>query len=86
MSGVGWNLSHRMFRVSNSSGGGAQMSDLTHAARTACALSDVKVASVSYSGVTSSSVKTAGTYCKSQGALLVWAAGNNQANLNWGDR
>ena len=62
------------------------MSDLTHAATTACALSDVKVASVSYSGVQSSSVRTAGTHCKSQGSLLFWAAGNNGANLNWGNR
>jgi subtilisin family serine protease len=78
---MGFNLSHRMLRVTNSGGGGANLSDLTHAARTSADAGD-RCASVSYSGVTSSSVRSAGTYCKSQGALLFWAAGNEGQNLN----
>jgi subtilisin family serine protease len=85
VSGVGWNLSHRMLRVSNSSGGSAQLSTLTHAALTAIQAGD-KVANVSYSGVTSSSVRSTATTIKDLGGLLVWAAGNDRANLNWGDR
>jgi PKD repeat protein len=85
VSGVGWNLSHRMMRVSNSSGGGASMSDLQHAARTAIEAGD-KVASVSYSGVDSSSNLTTATYIKSIGGLLVWAAGNDGRNLTFGNR
>jgi len=85
ISGVGWNLSHRMLRVSNSSSGSASMSTLQHAARTAVESGD-KVASVSYSGVDSASNLTTATYVKSQGGLLVWAAGNDGRNLTYGDR
>ena len=86
IAGMGWNLSHRMFRVTEWADGYTDLATLTHAAITACNLADVKVASVSYSGVQSSSVRSAGTHCKSQGSLLFWAAGNNGANLNWGNR
>jgi len=80
ISGVGWNLGHRMMRVSNDSSGGSTIGALTHAAMVAADLGD-RVASVSYSGVDSSSVQSAGQYCRSQGALLVWAAGNSSTNL-----
>lgn len=85
VSGVGWDLSHRMLRVSNSSSGSASLSDLTHAARTAVESGD-KVASVSYSGVDSSTVLTTGTYLKSIGGLLVWAAGNDGRRLTYSNR
>ena len=85
VSGVGWNLSHRMLRVSNSSSGNASLSDLTHAALTSVQAGD-KVANVSYSGVGSSSVRSTGTQIKNLGGLLTWSAGNNGAVLNWGDR
>ncbi|MBC8327474.1 MAG: S8 family serine peptidase [Planctomycetes bacterium] len=85
VSGVGWNLSHRMMRVSNSSGGGAYQSDLTHAARTAVDAGD-RVASVSYTGGDSASPLTTATYLKSQGGLLVWAAGNDGRYLTYGNR
>lgn len=85
VSGAGWNLSHRMMRVSNVSTGSAALSDLTHAALTSIQAGD-KVANVSYSGVNSSSVRSTATQIKSLGGLLVWAAGNDGANLNWGDR
>ncbi|MAW60608.1 MAG: hypothetical protein CMJ94_07210 [Planctomycetes bacterium] len=85
VSGVGWNLSHRMMRVSNSSGGGASLSNLQHAARTAVEAGD-RVASVSYSGVDTNSNLTTATYIKSIGGLLVWAAGNDGRNLTFGNR
>ena len=85
VTGTGWNLSHRMMRVSNSSTGNASSSDLTHAALTSIQAGD-RVANVSYSGVNSSAVRSTGTQIKSMGGLLVWSAGNDGANLNWGDR
>jgi subtilisin family serine protease len=85
VSGVGWNLGHRMLRVTNSSSGGANLSDLQAGARTSIEAGD-KVASVSYSGVDSSSNLTTATYIKSIGGLLVWAAGNDARNLTLNDR
>ncbi|MFG0328808.1 MAG: S8 family serine peptidase [Phycisphaerales bacterium] len=85
VSGVGWNLSHRMMRVSNSSSGSASMSTLQHAARTSIEAGD-RVASVSYSGVDNSSNLTTASYIKSIGGLLVWAAGNDGRNLTFGNR
>ena len=85
VAGTGWNLSHRMMRVSNSSGGSASLSDLVHAALTSVQAGD-RVANVSYSGVNSSSVRSTATQIKSLGGLLTWSAGNDGANLNWGDR
>ncbi len=85
IAGVGWNLSHRMLRVSNSSGGSSAMSTLQHAARTSIENGD-KAASVSYSGVDNSSNLTTATYIRSLGGLLVWAAGNDGRNLTFGNR
>jgi len=85
VAGVGWDLSHRMMRVSNSSGGGAYSSDLQHAARTAVENGD-RVASISYSGPDSSSNLTTATYIKSIGGLMVYAAGNDGRNLTYGNR
>ena len=85
ISGVGWNLSHRMLRVSNTSSGSSSSSTLQHAARTAVENGN-KVASVSYSGVDSASNLTTATYIRSLGGLLVWAAGNDGRNLTYGNR
>ncbi|HZW10267.1 MAG TPA: S8 family serine peptidase [Phycisphaerales bacterium] len=85
VSGAGWNLSHRMLRVSNSSSGSANLSTLTHAALTSIQNGD-KVANVSYSGVNSSSVRSTATQIKNLGGLLTWSAGNDGAYLNWGNR
>ena len=85
ISGVGWNLGHRMLRVSDSSSGSAFLSVLQHAARTSVEAGD-KVASVSYSGVESASNLSTATYVKSIGGLVVWAAGNDGNNLNFGNR
>lgn len=81
IAGSGWDLGHRMLRVSNSSSGSSTITVLTHAARTAADVGD-KVASVSYSGVQSSGVNTTGGYVRGKGALLVWAAGNSGQNMN----
>lgn len=83
--GIGWNLAHRMMRVSNSSGGGAAVSTLQHAARTAVE-NGSRVASVSYSGADTSSNLTTASYVKSQGGLVLWAAGNDNRNLSFGNR
>lgn len=84
VSGVGWDLSHRMLRVSNS-GGGSSLDVLQHAARTAVENGD-RVASVSYSGVDNGSNLTTATYIKSIGGLMVWAAGNEGRNLTLSNR
>lgn len=76
ISGAGWNLGHRMMRVTDLSTGSASLSNLTTAARVAVDRGD-KVASVSYSGVNSTTVFSTGTYVRSKGSMLVWAAGND---------
>jgi subtilisin family serine protease len=81
IAGMGWSIGHRMMRVTDSADGSASLSNLTLAARTAADAGD-KVASVSYSGVNSSSVFTTGDYVRSKGALLVWAAGNSGVSLS----
>ena len=83
--GVGWNISHRMLRVSKIASGGASHSVLLHAARTAIESGD-RVASVSYSGAASPAVLSTATYIKSQGGLLVWAAANDSVNMTLNDR
>ena len=85
VTGTGWNLSHRMMRVSNDSSGGSSLDVLMHAARTAAETGD-KIASVSYTGVNSDTIRTSGTYIKSLGSLLIYAADNFAQNHNWGDR
>lgn len=80
VSGIGWNLGHRMCRVTDSSNGSASLSNLTLGARTGVEAGD-KVASVSYSGVQSGSVESTGAYIRSLGSLLVWAAGNSSQNM-----
>lgn len=82
VSGVGWNFKTMMVRVSNSPGGGSAMDILTKAARYA-ADHGCRTVSVSYSGVDSDTVGTAGTYCKNvANANLLWAAGNDNRDLS----
>jgi len=85
ITGMGWNLSHRMLRVTNSSGGGSSIEWLNHAATTAIENGD-KVASLSYSGVDNQAVRDTATYIKSIGGLMVWAAGNSNQNMTRNDR
>lgn len=85
VSGIGWTLSHRMLRVSEDAGGGAFLSDLTHAALTAVQYGS-KVASVSYSGVQENSVETTGqAIMDTYGGLLCWAAGNESTRWDSSD-
>ncbi|MAE45721.1 MAG: hypothetical protein CMJ86_02405 [Planctomycetes bacterium] len=81
ISGVGWNLGHRMMRVTDDPGGGASLSNLTLAARTGAEAGD-RVSSVSYSGVQSGSVESTGAYIRSLGSLLIWAAGNSNQSMS----
>ncbi|HED66922.1 MAG TPA: PKD domain-containing protein, partial [Planctomycetes bacterium] len=85
ISGVGWNLSHRMLRVSNLTTGNAFLSTLQHAARTSIENGD-RIANVSYAGVNNASNLTTASYIRSLGGLLVWAAGNNGFNYSGSDR
>ena len=83
--GIGWNLSHRMLRVSNQTDGGAYLSDIQHGARTSIESGD-RVANVSYHGASSASNPTTATYVKSIGGLLLWSAGNTSSNYSHVDR
>lgn len=85
ISGVGWNFSHRMIRVSNTSDGNAFLSDLQHGARTSVESGD-RVANVSYHGAWLASNGPTSTYIKSIGGLLVWGAGNTSSNVSNADR
>lgn len=79
--GVGWSIGHRILRVSESAGGGANFSTLTHAALVAAQNGD-KCSSVSYSGSQNSSVRTTGQSIRNLGGILFWAAGNESRNLS----
>jgi len=80
--GMGWNFKIMPIRTSNSSGGGAMISDMMDGARWA-AEHGAKTASVSYSGVDSTdSIGTTGTYLKTIGSLLLYAAGNEGREIN----
>lgn len=85
VSGVGWNLSHRMMRVTNLASGSAPLSVLQHAARVAVENGD-RVANVSYSGVQSPSNLTTATYMRSHGGILVWAADNSSTDHSFAGR
>ncbi len=81
VAGVCWTVSLMPIRATNSSSGGAYLSDLTHGARWA-AQNGAKTVSVSYSGVSNSTVQSAGSNVKANGGLLIWAAGNDGTTLN----
>jgi hypothetical protein len=71
-------------RCSNSSGGGAYLSDLTDGARWAVD-NGARAVSVSYSGGEGSSVESAGAYIRSQNGLMSWASGNGGNRVNGSD-
>jgi len=76
VSGVGWDFSIMPIRVTNNSNGTASGFDLLEGARWA-ADHGAQIVNVSFSGGTSPSNQSTGAYLKSQGALLFWAAGND---------
>ena len=80
VTGVGWNLSKRMLRVSENSTGSASLSVIQHAVRAAAEQGDQCI-SVSYSGVQNESNLTTAEYARSLGSLLFWSAGNTNTDM-----
>ena len=78
--GVGWDFKIMPIKVTVGGQGGAPFSELVQGAQWA-ALHGAKAVNVSYSGVNNNGVNTAGAYVKSQGGLLCWSAGNDNAQL-----
>lgn len=81
ISGVGWNLKGMPIRVTDQTSGLSTVSELLEGVTWAVD-NGADVASVSYDQVSNSLVETTGAWARTQGALLVWAAGNNNTNLN----
>ncbi|MBS1722118.1 MAG: S8 family serine peptidase [Armatimonadetes bacterium] len=79
--GEGWNFRLRPVRTSNDPSGSASGDDIFAGARWA-ADHGSKVISASYSGVDDPAVNTTGAYCKTRGALFLYAAGNDARNLS----
>ncbi|MBL7007407.1 MAG: S8 family serine peptidase [Planctomycetes bacterium] len=84
VTGVAWDIGLMPIRTTNSSNGGAYMSDLTEGARWA-ADNGAGSVSVSYTGVDSNSVKTCGDYCDAADSVLLWAAGNSGVTMSGWD-
>lgn len=80
VSGVGWDLRVMPIRTSNAPHGGATTSDLQDGARWA-ASNGARVVSVSYAGIDFFGNAT-GEFVKSQNALLLHAAGNDDRELD----
>jgi subtilisin family serine protease len=87
VAGANWNSRLMMCRVTNDAGGGASYENLFRAARWA-ADNGAKSISTSYTGVQSQGVQTTGEYCRSKGALYLYAADNynqNHSGFDWPD-
>lgn len=80
MAGMSWNTRIMPVRCSNLSSGNANMSHILGGAEWAVQ-NGANISSCSYSGVTAAAVGSSGTYIKSIGGLLVYAAGNSNTNL-----
>lgn len=83
VAGIAWDVRHRMMRITDDDGF-ATLSALTLAARRAAEIGD-RVINISFSGATTQSAATTGSYVRSLGSLLFWAAGNSTAEM-MGDR
>lgn len=81
VSGCGWSFRLMPVRVTNLSNGDASLSDITEGAIWASE-HGAKIINCSYSGVSASTVETAGATVRANGALLFWAAGNDHADLS----
>jgi len=81
--GMGWNFSVMPVRYYDNPGGGF-LSDLLNGARWAVD-HGAKCINVSQTGVDNAPVQTTGAYIKSQGGLLLYAAGNDGRDLSWFD-
>jgi hypothetical protein len=90
VAGVGWNLRIRGVRCVPASAGGAGSSSIEailHGAEWAIE-NGAKAASCSWTGVETPAVGDSGTYCKSVGGLLLYAADNsnrNHSGFSWED-
>jgi subtilisin family serine protease len=84
VAGVNWNARIMMIRVAVNSGGGAYYEDLMEGARWAIE-NGAKIVSASYSGVAYEPLQTTAAYIKSIGGLYLYAAGNDQRDLNMFD-
>lgn len=87
VAGANWNSRLMMCRVTNDPGGGASYENLFKAARWA-ADHGAKSISTSYTGVQSQGVETTGAYCRSKGALYLYAADNyaqDHSDFDWPD-
>jgi len=90
VAGMGWNLSILPVRATAASSGGAGSTSLTailHGAEWAVQ-NGAKTASCSWSGVESPAVGDSGTFIKSQGGLLLYAADNSSrdhSGFSWED-
>jgi subtilisin family serine protease len=87
VAGANWNSRLMMCRVTNDPGGGAAYDDLFQAARWA-ADHGARSISTSYTGVESAGVQTTGEYCRSKGALYLYAADNyaqDHSDFDWPD-
>lgn len=81
VAGMGWNFKIMMIRTSNSPGGGAFISDMMAGALWAVE-NGAKSVSVSYAGVDAATIGTTGTAIKNMNGLLLFAAGNDNRNLD----
>ena len=83
VTGMAWNASLMPVRYYNSPGGGF-LHHILEGARWA-AENGARCVNVSQTGVEFNSVQSTGAYLKSLGSLLIWAAGNDDRDLNWFD-
>lgn len=79
VAGMGWNFGILHARVTNSTGGGANINDIRRGIRWAADNGAVGI-SASYSGVTGAG--NVGTYCNDAGAQLFWSSGNDGVQLD----
>jgi subtilisin family serine protease len=79
--GVGWAVKILPVKISNAANGSAYLTDMAEGVQWA-ADNGAKVINLSYSGFENAAIDTAAQYARSQGALLLMAAGNENTNLS----
>ncbi len=80
VSSVGWNLRIMPVRATDAANGVTPRSELIEGATWAIQ-NGAKVVNVSYTDVQFEDIETLGAWARTQGALVVWSAGNS--NTNW---
>jgi len=82
VTGVGWSLSRRSIRVSETANGSSTLGVLQHAIRVAAEAGDNCI-SVSYSGVDMSEANLdTAAYARGLGSLVFWSAGNSSKDMS----